>query len=328
MSRENMELILQKIKEYDRIMLFRHVRIDGDCVGATKGLQLSLQLTFPEKEIYLIDEEKSTYLAFLGGADPAVPDEMYTDALGIVLDTATAERISNPKFNLCNELVKIDHHIPVDDYADITWVEAERSSACEMVAKFYDTFRDTLKIDKEAAEYLYAGMVTDSGRFQFRSVSGDTMRLAGMLLDQGVDTDTLYAQLYLRDFDELKFKSQVYRDMKVTDNGVAYIYITRAMKKQYGLSNEAASASVSYLENIRGCLCWMAFIENDAPDPSIRVRLRSRFAPVNEIAERYRGGGHACACGATVYDRQEVYSLIREADLYIKEYKETHEGWL
>lgn len=325
MTTENMRAILEKIKEYDRIFLFRHQRMDGDCTGATKGLKAILKLTYPQKEILLVDGQTSDFLAFLGPDDGEVADELYADALGIVLDTGTAARISNPKFRLCKELVKIDHHIPVDDYAQYSWVEEERSSCCEMIAHFYYTFRDELKIDKEAATYIYAGMVTDSGRFQFRSVDGDTLRLAGMLLDQGVDTDSLYAHLYLRDFEQLKFKAQVYRDMKITENGVAYIYVSRAMKEQYGLSNESASACVSYLENIKGCLCWIAFIETE---DNIRVRLRSRFAPVNTVAERYRGGGHACACGATVYDRQEVYALLREADAHIKEYKETHEGWL
>ena len=58
------------------------------------------------------------------------------------------------------------------------------------------------------------------------------------------------------------------------------------------------------------------------------MRLRSRYVAVNSIAENYRGGGHACACGATVYNREEVEALIRDADALLKEYKETHEGWL
>ena len=328
MSRENMEKILQKIKEYDRIMLFRHVRIDGDCVGATKGLQRILQLTFPEKEIYLIDEEKSTYLAFLGGADPAVPDEMYTDALGIVLDTATTARISNQKFSLCKELIKIDHHIPLDNYGDYAWVEEERSSACEMVVYFYDTFRDQLKIDSQAATYLYTGMVTDSGRFRYSGVSGDTMRCAGLLLDIGVDTETLFAQLYLEAFGYLKFKAHIYQKMEITENGVAYIYIDKEMKEQFGLTMESASAAIGCLDGIRECLCWIAFIETNDENESIRVRLRSRFVTINEIAEHYRGGGHACASGATVYGKDEVAALLAEADSVVKEYKETHEGWV
>ncbi len=325
MNNENMRVILNKIKQYDKIFLFRHMRMDGDCVGATKGLRAILKLTYPEKDIRIADYQHSDFLAFLGEDKEEIPDSEYADALGIVLDTGTAERVSNQKFRLCRELVKIDHHIPVDDYADYIWVEEERSSCCEMVAYFYQTFREELKIDKEAATYLYTGMVTDSGRFQFRSVDGDTMRLAGMLLDQGIDTDTLYANLYLRDYNELKFKAQVYQDMQITPNGVAHIFVSKEMKETYGLNNESAGAVVSYLENIRGCLCWIAFIETDE---NIRVRLRSRFAPINMIAERYRGGGHACASGATVYNREEVEALLRDADAHIKAYKETHEGWL
>lgn len=325
MSHDMMRVILDKIKEYDKIFIFRHMRMDGDCVGATKGLRGILKLTFPQKDIRIADFQHSDFLAFMGEDKEEISDSDYAGALGIVLDTATGERVSNQKFRLCRELVKIDHHIPVDDYADYIWVEEERSSCCEMVAYFYQTFQEELKIDKEAATCLYTGMVTDSGRFQFSSVNGDTMRLAGMLLDQGIDTDILYANLYLKDFNELKFKSEVYQKMQVTENGVASIYVSKEMREAHGLSVETAGMVVSFLENIRGCLCWIAFIETDE---NIRVRLRSRFAPINMIAEHYRGGGHACASGATVYNMEEVEALLQEADTHIKEYKETHEGWL
>ncbi len=323
-----MEAILAKIKAYNRIILFRHFRPDGDATGSTKGLQAILKLSFPEKEIYLINDDFAAYMAFLGPEDAPVADELYADALGIVLDTGTAARISNQKYKLCKELIKIDHHIPVDDYADICWVEEDRSSVCEMVAYFYDTFRQELKIDRQAATYIYTGMITDSGRFQFRSVSGDTMRLAGMLLDQGIDTDKLYAHLYLRSFEELKFKAQVYQDMEITEHGVAYILVTKRMQEQFGLTLETASTAVSFLENITGCLCWVAFIETGDEKQTIRVRLRSRFVPINTVAEHYRGGGHACASGATVYGGDEIRALLREADEHVQNYKETHEDWL
>ena len=50
---ENMKTILEKIKEYDKILIFRHFRPDGDAIGSTKGLARILQLTYPEKKIYL-----------------------------------------------------------------------------------------------------------------------------------------------------------------------------------------------------------------------------------------------------------------------------------
>ena len=322
---EVLQQIFDKIKQYDRIMLFRHIRNDGDCVGATKGLKAIITQTWPEKEVYLIDDDHADYLEFLGKDDDPVADELYADALGIVLDTGTDARISNKKYTLCRELIKIDHHINVCEYGDISWVEESASSCCEMVAKFYFTFKDQLKMDSEAATYLYTGMVTDSGRFRFRSVSGDTMRMAGMLLDMGIDTDVLYAHLYLQDLESFKFKSYVYKNMKMTPAGVAYLYVSRATMEKYGLTHEQAAAAVSLMDSIKGSLIWLIFIEHET---EIRVRLRSRFVTVNQIAERYSGGGHDCASGATVRSKREALQLVKEADQTLAKYKAENEGWL
>lgn len=324
---EKLNIILNKIKEYDTIMLFRHFRPDGDCKGATMGLREILRLSFPEKQVYLINDDHSDYLEFMGTEDEDVADEIYEKALGIVLDTATPDRIYNKKFALCRELIKIDHHIEVAPYGHYSWVESTRSSASEMVAKFYETFRNELKINSKAAEYLYIGMVTDSGRFQYSSVSGDTLRLAGMLLDMGFDTEMMYAHLHLNDFAELKFKAHVLDNMQITENGVAYVHIDRATIKQFQLTAETASNCVGAMSDIKGCLCWIAFIDS-LEDDKIRVRLRSRFVAINTVAEHYRGGGHAQASGATLLRQEEIGKLLLEADTVVKEYKETHNNWL
>ena len=326
MQYESMKRILDKIKEYNRIIIFRHKRPDGDAVGSTKGLREILRLSFPEKEVYLNNNDFADYVSFLGDEDAPLPDEAYADALGIVIDTATSDRISNPRYSLCREIVKIDHHIPVESYGDHEWVEEERSSACELIAEFYNTFRDELKINEDAATYIYTGMVTDSGRFRFRSVSGDTLRLAGSLVDCGIDLDRIYANLYMKDFHTLKFQAYVYNRLKMTENGVVYLHVTDKMRERFGLTFEEACASVSYMDSIKNSLIWIAFI--DAPNDEIRVRLRSRFVTVSEIAERYHGGGHACAAGATVYSAKEMRSLIAEADERLGEYKRNNEGWL
>ena len=321
-----MQTILNKIKEYDKIFIFRHFRPDGDATGSTKGLARILKLTFPEKTVLLQNADFSDYLEFLGKEDELCPDSEYADALGIVVDTATAKRISNQKFSLCRELIKIDHHIPVESYAPTEWVEEERSSACEMIAAFWDAFSDELKIDGEAATYIYTGMVTDSGRFRFRDVSGETLRLAGRILSVGIDTDTLFARLYLKEFDVFKFEAYAHKKMKITEGGVAYLYVDNKMKRRFGMSDEDASATVSLMDSIKGSLIWLAFIDNK--DGSIRVRLRSRFVTVSELANKYGGGGHACASGATVHSKKEMKQLIADADALIKEYKATHDGWL
>ena len=322
---QNMTTILNKIKEYNKIIIFRHFRPDGDAIGSTKGLQRILKLTYPEKTVLLINNDYADYLKFLGGEDEKIADEEYADALGIVLDTATPNRVSNQKFTLCREVIKIDHHIPVETYGDYQWVEEERSSTCEMIAHFYDTFSDELKIDTEAATYIYAGMVTDSGRFRFRDVSSETLRLAGVMLKNNINTDVLFANLYLKEFSEFKFESYAHKKMKMSENGVVSLFVSKAMQKKLGLTSEQASASVSFMDSIKGSLIWIAFIEGEN---EIRARLRSRFVTISELANEYRGGGHACAAGATLKSKAEMKELLRKADALLGEYKANNEGWL
>ena len=328
MNHEIKTQILNKIKEYDSIMIFRHVRTDGDCIGASKGLKRIIQLTWPQKEVYLIDADQAEYLAFMGPEDQEVADEVYAKSLAIVVDTASENRISNKKYTLCKEVIKIDHHIPVESYGHINWVEEERSSCCEMIVDFYRTFAHQLQLDSLGATHLYTGMVTDSGRFKYSGVNGETMRCAGALLDIGIDTETLYANLYLDSYESLKFTAHVYEKMQQTENGVAYIFVDKAMQQQFSLTLEQASACVSDMDSIRGCIAWIAFIETGDEKDTIRVRLRSRFVHINNIAEQYRGGGHACASGATLYGKDEIAKLLADADAHVKAYKETHEGWL
>lgn len=326
MNNETTQRILEKIRQYDCIMIFRHRRPDGDCVGASKGLKRILQLSFPHKRVLIVDPEKSEYLAFLGADDAPVEDDVYRGALGIVVDTGSSGRISNPKYALCRELIKIDHHPDVDTYAALSWVEEKRSSACEMIAAFYAENRPELKMDREAATYVYTGMVTDSGRFRYAGVNGDTMRYAALLLDAGVDTQRLYAQLYLREYESFRFQSHVYETMRRTENGVAYLFVDCAAQEEFGLSFEEACTAIGYMDAICGCLCWLAFIEDG--NGAIRVRLRSRFVEISALAEKYHGGGHAFASGATAADWDEARRLIAEADALVRDYKQSHTDWL
>jgi phosphoesterase RecJ-like protein len=153
------------------------------------------------------------------------------------------------------------------------------------------------------------------------------LRCAAHLIDKGVDTEKLFARLYLEPYEGLKFKATVYEKLQITDNGVAYVYIDKDMQEEFGLTYERASGAISMLDSIRGALCWIAFIEN-ASDNSIRVRVRSRFLPTNGLSEQFRGGGHAYASGATLRSADEIDLLLSVADSMVKEYKENNEGWI
>lgn len=323
---EVMQQILQKIEEYDKIVITRHIRPDGDAVGSTKGLRGIIKLTYPQKDVRLLNGDQSQYLSFMGGDDEQPDDDFLREALWIVIDTAGVDRISNPKFSLAGFVIKIDHHIDNTPYGDISWVEDWRSSACEMIAFFYREFSDRLKMDTQTAYAIYCGMVTDSGRFRFESTMGETMRLAGMLLDFKPDIETLYSNLYLEEFDALKFQAHVFKKMKITEHGLCYVYVNKRMQKKFALTTEKASEAVSALKGIKGCIAQIAFI--DLPNGTVRVRLRSRFMKINTLAEKYGGGGHECACGATLQSKKQIAAMVADGDSIVAEYKSTHEGWM
>ncbi|HHX78187.1 MAG TPA: bifunctional oligoribonuclease/PAP phosphatase NrnA [Acholeplasmataceae bacterium] len=312
--------ILNKIKEYDSIIIVRHQRPDGDCIGSALGLKAILRDTFPKKRIYSISEDWSDYLSFLGSDDSEVSLDVYKKSLIIALDTATKNRISNKSYVFGKEIIKIDHHINVEPYGDINYVREDMPATASMILDFYDSFRDELKMNYKAALCLFTGVVTDTGRFKYSSVNSNTMRLAGEMIDYGIDIEKIYAKLYLRDESSYKLKGYIFNKFKSTENGVAYIYFSQRIQKRFGVSSSEAAALVNSLDSIKGKLIWIIFVEQE--DKTIRVRLRSRFARVVEIAQNYNGGGHAQASGATVNNKKEMKELLKEADQILKEFKE------
>lgn len=327
MNKEKMNLILDKIKEYNKIIICRHKRPDGDCVGASYGLKKLIVDTFKDKEVKVIADDKAEYLSFLGNDDDAMPEDYYKDALIIVVDTSDTNRISNKYYDKGSFIVRIDHHIDNNPYGDISWVEEEKSSVCEMIAEFYSLFKDELVLSKDAATCIYTGIITDSGRFRFNSTNGDTLRNASVLLDANIDTDTIYANLYLKNFNYLKLQADIFKKIKMTESGVAYIYINKRMQRKHNLTSDEASNLISCLDSIKGSLIWIAFIDN-TNDDSIRVRLRSRFLSINNIAEHYNGGGHAQASGAIIHTKKEMLSIVSEANEQLKQFKENNTEWL
>ncbi len=324
MNTEAMRSVLEKIKQYNKIVLTRHIRPDGDAVGSTLGLKRIINLTFPEKEALVINGDYSARTAFLGAEDAERDDEYYSDALCVVLDTGTPERISNKKYCLAKEIAVIDHHIQPKAFGKTNWVESERTSACEMIAELYAAFPDELKMDKKAAELIYAGMVTDSNRFRYAGVTGNTLRLAAMLLDMGIDTEPLYTSIYINDLSEIKYKAYILNTFSVSEFGAAHFFVSRKTQSEFGLTVDQASDAVAYLEGIKDCIIWIGFIENE--NGTVRVRLRSRFVKVNELAAKYSGGGHAFASGATLSGTGEVEKLLADADELCRRYKAENPG--
>lgn len=311
------QLIIDEIEKYETIIIVRHDRPDGDCIGSSFGLRDILIASYPNKKIYSVGDGVPGYLSFLGEEDE-ISEEMYEESLVIAVDTATSDRIANKYYSKAKFLIKIDHHIPVDDYGDINYVCQDYPACCQIIIDLVNSFKEKLILTKRAALCLYTGLVTDTGRFRYRSVNATTMRLAADILDRHIDTEYMYTHLNVKSAESYKLQGFVYQNFKLTDNKVAYCYITKKIMKKFGASVEDASNLVNCLDSIKDSLIWILFVEYD---DEIRVRIRSRYIPVVEIGEAFHGGGHANACGATVKSTKEMKQLLMMADKKLQEFK-------
>ncbi len=314
--------ILEKIKEHANIILCRHIRPDGDAVGSTIGLKEIIEASSPEKKVFIERDDENPTLSFIGDEGPVPSDDDFMDALVIVLDCGEETRVSSKRLTLGSCLAVIDHHIKNGDFGDLSWVEENRNSVSEMVTDFWKTFENELVLTKHAAACLFTGIVTDTGRFKFRGTSAETLRLSALLLEKGIDYETIYNNIDVKDFKDVSDHAYLMNNIKVTKSGVAYINITRKIIDDLKLNSQAASDSVTLMENIKGSLIWLVFIANE--DGSARARIRSRFVAIEPIARKYHGGGHACASGATVYSEEEACNLLSDLDGALSAFKENN----
>src|SRR5699024_10796879 len=107
--------IIQAIKQYETIIIHRHVRPDPDANGSQGALQAMIKHSFPGKKVFVVGETPDETLHFLNDMD-YIKDDLYNDALVIVCDTANTERISDDRYELGDKLIKIDHHPNKDPY--------------------------------------------------------------------------------------------------------------------------------------------------------------------------------------------------------------------
>lgn len=305
--REIMEQIFKKIGHYDTIIIHGHKRPDGDCYGAQFGLKNIIENTFPEKRVFVVGET-SDYVSFVGTPDK-IDDSLYKGALSIVVDTATSERISDQRYTKGDYVIKIDHHIPIDQYGDMQWVDTSFPSCAQMLGYFALTFN--LKVTKPGATAMYTGILTDTGRFKYRGVTRLTHEIAGYLLDCGADVEEIDGFLSRETLDMVRFKGFVYLNFEMTDKGFVYLKITKDIVEKYNLTYEQASSVINLLGGLENHPVWAIFIEQN---DEIRVRLRSNGPEIDKIANRFRGGGHAKASGATLYSWDELQSFIKEVE--------------
>ena len=306
--------IYELIKEYNTIIIHRHEKPDGDALGSQLGLKLAILETFPEKEVLAVGDT-TEYLKFLGNMDE-VEDNKYQDALVIVLDSGAEYLISDKRFSMGKVVVKIDHHIPQGKYGDIALVNTKYESCAGLVTHFIK--KTKMKLNSEAANLLFTGIVTDSGRFRFSSVSSRTFDAASHLMKYGVNLDNIYTKLYTDSLKNVLLKARMTLKFEILDCGLAYCKNTYQDVLETGLTPYALARSiVNNMAGIKEINVWATFTELE--DGKIIIELRSSGKNVNQIAVKYGGGGHKFASGATINSIDIVNKVIEDLESLIEE---------
>lgn len=298
--------VIEAIEKYDRIIIHRHTNPDGDAIGSQVGLKHILKVNYPDKEIYTVGDPSKRYGFIEDSETDIISDDMYKGALAFVLDTSARSLVSDDRYTLADTVIKMDHHIFCEEFADIEVIDTSFESCCGLIGMF--AMQTGLALDQVGAKALYTGMITDSGRFRYDSTSSQTFRVASFLMEQKFNTNDIFSNLYADELPFIKLRASFVLKITMTEAPVAYIYSTLDEVKSYGVDTFTISRGmVNTMSDVKGIDIWVNFTETEN---GVLCELRSNKYNINPIAAKYGGGGHAKASGATVKNREVAMQML------------------
>ncbi len=273
-----------------------HIRPDGDCTGSVLGLYNYLKDNAPDIDVNVYLEQPSDKLSYLNGFDAIKnviePDKKF-DAF-IVLDCSSIDRIEPfaDGFKNADKTICIDHHISNDSFADVNNVIPSASSACEVL---YDTF-DAGKVRRNTAEWIYTGIIHDTGVFKYSCTSLHTMEIAGKMMQMGIDySDIIDNSFYKKSYVQNQILGRaLLESVLFYDGKCIFSSVTRDEMDFYGVTGRELGGII-------------AIFLYETGDNEYKVSLRSKKEiDVSRIAACFGGGGHIRAAGfnakGTVYE--------------------------
>lgn len=294
------------IDSHERFILTSHVRPDADAIGSELGLAALLDRLgkrvriinpsgMPE-HLEFLDPNRRVFKFNQEAGDVAIED---TD-VHIILDTSAWVQLGDLAKVIRRTPAKkvvIDHHVSSDDMGAIEFKDTTAEATGTLIVRLADALGWPLP--REAAIPLFAAIATDTGWFRFPSVKGETYRIAGRLIDLGVEPHLLYQTLYEeRSPARMRLAGRIIGQIEVAAEGkLAYSSVTAEDFK----ATDAITADTEDLVNeclkIKGVQA--AFMAIQQPNRVVKVSFRSRY-PVNvaAVAEQFGGGGHKQAAGA------------------------------
>jgi phosphoesterase RecJ-like protein len=292
--------IVRALREGDSFLVFFHELPDGDSVGATLALVLALQRLGKRVTAVGKDRVPRSYQFLPGAEQVRLLDELRLESwdTSIVLDCADPERAGDawPLARRAGRLINIDHHVTNPRYGDLNLVDPGASATAELV---YFLVRDLgIEIDRDMANCLFVGIMTDTGSFRYANASPQTFRVAAELVEAGASPELLGARLWeSKPISTLRLLALALSTLKLSDDGrMAWLTVDDATLAEAGADEPEVEGIVNYPRSLEGVEVAMLF--RPMADGRTRVALRSKGrVDVSRVARALGGGGHPRAAG-------------------------------
>ncbi|MDF9824413.1 phosphoesterase RecJ-like protein [Breznakia sp. PF5-3] len=300
--------LLKEIAAYDIITIFRHQSADADALGSQYGMKTFLKECYPEKLVFALGEDVGSAAKLFPPIDHA-SDEQIEKSCAIILDTANTERIDDQRYSTAKKVIKIDHHIVVENFADVSYVDTNAAATCEILAMLFK--RAEYQVSPACAKYLYLGILADSISFTTTSTTQNTLLAAAYLVGCGLDVNKINQERTGISVEDFKYATRIRERVKVEDK-VAYSIMDADDYESLGLNYNLAKEKVYALSDVIDFEIYCLFTEDLTYGSKglYNGSLRSKNVPINEIANVYNGGGHAHACGVKKLDINQIKNLI------------------
>jgi len=301
--------IIKEIQAHDTICIFRHEFADPDAYGSQFGLKEILLDNFPHKNIYALGQDNDSLTDLLYPKCDIVEDAIICQSLAIVLDTANTARIDDQRYASAQKVIKIDHHLDIEQYGYIDLVDTSACATSALIAEF--AIETKLEMNPDAATYLYSGIIGDTGRFMYDNTTGKTLEVAAYLLNKGANIQKVYDVMYTRTIEQVRLTGYILDNFKMYNDFFAYYILEEADYTNLGVPFNRAKEYVNTLAGIEGVKVWMSATYN--PETKFyHISIRSKDIDINKVAVAFGGGGHRVASGVKASTLERV-NLIMDA---------------
>ncbi|HIR93219.1 MAG TPA: bifunctional oligoribonuclease/PAP phosphatase NrnA [Candidatus Egerieimonas intestinavium] len=296
-----MNKLLEALKGVGTVAITGHVNPDGDCIGSCMGMYLYLRDNYPQLQVDVYLKDVREVFSYIQGMDQVKENFELGDKYDLLLlfDVSSKDRIcvSQEIMNAAKHTVCVDHHVTNSGLGDDNVICPEASSTAEVLFGLLEEE----KISKAAAEALYTGIIHDTGMFRHPGTSAETMRIAGVLMDKGIDFSRIVDEsFYTRTYRQNQIMGRtILESIMLLDGRCIVGVVSQRVMEFYGVTPKDLDGIVDQLRITRGV--EVAIFLYAVGTQQFKVSMRSNGeVNVSEIAQAFGGGGHVQAAGCTM----------------------------